>query len=290
MNLKLDPRQRAMLQEMHLQVWLPAEQTEAADGAPPVSAVQAARPVKPDASTQPPPEAARAAPAANAPPLAMQPHIADLQGMGWAALQQAVADCRACALHVARRHTVFGMGGLRPAKADLPPVVDWLFVGEAPGEQEDLSGRPFVGPAGQLLDNMLKAIGLDRGNEAPAALARSAQGVYIANVLKCRPPGNRNPESAEVAQCLPYLQRQIELLQPKIIVALGRFAAQALLHETLPEATGMPLGRMRGKLHRYRGIPVVVSYHPAYLLRAPGEKAKAWADLCFALQARKDAA
>ena len=290
MSLKLDPRQRAMLQEMHLQVWLPTEQPQAATLAPPAiiaETISALAPV-PAASPEPAAGTRPAKTGAQAATVLTQPGIANLQGMDWAALQEAVAACRACALCSGRRHTVFGAGGLKAADVNRPPLADWLIVGEAPGEQEDLIGLPFVGPAGQLLDNMLKAIGLDRARESAPGNGKAKQGTYITNVLKCRPPANRNPESAEVAQCLPYLQRQIELLQPRIILAMGRFAAQSLLHETVPDVMGMPLGKMRGMLHHYRGIPVVVTYHPAYLLRALGEKAKAWTDLCFALQVFKD--
>jgi DNA polymerase len=185
--------------------------------------------------------------------------------MGWPALQQAVAECRACKLCESRTHTVFGVGQV-PTGPEVAPQADWLIVGEAPGEQEDLMGEPFVGPSGQLLDNMLKAMGLNRQHQ-----------VFITNVLKCRPPSNRNPDPSEVAQCAPYLQRQIELLQPKIILAMGRFAVQSLLQTT------EPIGRLRGRLHQYHGVPVVVTYHPAYLLRNLPDKAKAWADLCLAM-------
>ena len=146
---------------------------------------------------------------------------------------------------------------------------DWLFVGEGPGADEDVLGEPFVGQAGKLLDNMLMAIKLKRGSN-----------VYIANIVKCRPPGNRNPEADEIAACLPYLHRQIELIQPKLIVALGKVASNALMGR---DAT---LASLRGKLHEYRGIPLIVTYHPAYLLRTPSEKAKAWQDLCLAVQTR----
>jgi uracil-DNA glycosylase family 4 len=149
-----------------------------------------------------------------------------------------------------------------------PQRADWLVVGEAPGENEDQQGEPFVGQAGKLLDNMLAALGLNRREH-----------VYIANVLKCRPPGNRNPEPEEVAQCEPFLRRQVELLQPRIILAMGRFAVQTLLQTT------EPIGRLRGRVHAYNGVPVIVTYHPAYLLRNLPDKAKAWADLCLA-QAR----
>jgi DNA polymerase len=164
---------------------------------------------------------------------------------------------------------------------------DWLFVGEGPGADEDAQGEPFVGQAGKLLDSMLAAIKLKRGKN-----------VYIANIVKCRPPNNRNPEADEIAQCLPYLQRQIELIQPKLIVALGKTAATALLIKPLANRLGesttlakslvmgkeATLGSLRGTLHDYHGIPLIVTYHPAYLLRSPTEKAKAWQDLCFALE------
>jgi len=176
--------------------------------------------------------------------------------MDWAELRQEVAGCRSCGLCKTRTNTVFGVGDEQ---------ADWLLVGEAPGAEEDARGEPFVGQAGRLLGSMLASIGLQRGTN-----------VYIANVLKCRPPGNRNPEAREVALCGPFLQRQIELLQPKLIVAMGRFAAQTLLD------TDATIGSLRGRLHRYRGVPLIVTYHPAYLLRSLPEKAKAWEDLCLA--------
>ncbi len=299
MSLNLDTRQRAMLQEMGVRVWWP-EPAEAA----PVDAVASASASPPKASAsqdiQRPvlciPSATATAASAVAPAVAGVPPPASsadtpsrarpegVDHMDWPTLQQAVAHCQACGLCQRRQHAVFGMGGLAPLSPNQPPRAQWLIVGEAPGEQEDLSGLPFVGPAGQLLDNMLKAIGLDRQRDVAQGDDQAAQGTYIANVLKCRPPGNRNPEPAEVAQCVPYLQRQIELLQPGIILAMGRFAAQTLLHDTVPDVHGIPLGRLRGRVHHYRGIPVVVTYHPAYLLRALGEKAKAWADLCLAVE------
>ncbi len=286
MGLNLDPRQRAMLEEMGIRVWSPLTQaalaTTTVQPEPDALAGVSERVAPQSAPRERTVQAAHlTAPA----PADLQPRVAGVESMGWAALQQAVAGCRACALCSGRRHTVFGMGGFVPPSADQPPAADWLIVGEAPGEQEDLSGWPFVGPAGQLLDNMLKAMGLDRHREVVLGEGKAAQGTYIANVLKCRPPSNRNPEGDEVAQCLPYLRRQIDLLQPKIILTMGRFAAQALLHDSVPDVHGQPLGKLRGQVHRYRGIPVVVTYHPAYLLRAMGDKAKAWADLCLAMQA-----
>src|SRR5262249_1998542 len=149
---------------------------------------------------------------------------------------------------------------------------DWLIVGEAPGENEDRQGEPFVGQAGKLLDNMLRVLGLDRRREK----------VYIANVLKCRPPGNRNPEPTEVALSEPFLRRQVALLQPKIIIAMGRFAVHSLLN------TDEAIGRLRGRRHAYMGVPLIVTYHPAYLLRNLPDKAKAWADLCLAMEVMKE--
>jgi DNA polymerase len=176
--------------------------------------------------------------------------------MEWPELKSAVKSCEACGLRKTCTRTVFGVGDEQ---------ADWLLVGEAPGAEEDARGEPFVGQAGRLLDNMLAAIGLSRG-----------ENVYICNVLKCRPPGNRNPEPFEVAQCSPHLLRQLELIRPKLILAMGRFAVQTLL------GTEASIASLRGRLHRYQGVPLIVTYHPAYLLRNLPDKAKAWEDLCFA--------
>ncbi len=210
--------------------------------------------------------------------------------LDWPELKQKVHDCTACKLRAGCTQTVFGVGDEQ---------ADWLFVGEGPGADEDEQGEPFVGQAGKLLDNMLAAIKLKRGDN-----------VYIANIVKCRPPDNRTPEPDEIATCLPYLQRQIALIKPKLIVALGKTAATALLGR---DAT---LGSLRGTVHEYQllpateqgnsevqessqpsslphpptsshrvgTVPLIVTYHPAYLLRSPAEKAKAWQDLCFAVQ------
>jgi uracil-DNA glycosylase len=179
--------------------------------------------------------------------------------LDWEPLQQRVSACTRCALHATRTQAVFGVGNRHAS---------WMFIGEAPGADEDKQGEPFVGRAGQLLNSMLRALGLNR------------EDVYIANVLKCRPPGNRDPRPEEALQCRGYLERQIELVSPKLIVAVGRIAAQNLL------ATDTALARLRGKVHALgpRGWPLVVTYHPAYLLRSPGEKRKAWQDLLFAKQ------
>jgi len=175
----------------------------------------------------------------------------------WGVLRERVAACVACDLCKTRTQTVFGVGDTR---------ADWLVIGEAPGADEDRKGEPFVGAAGQLLNAMLLAIGLPR------------ETVFIANVLKCRPPGNRDPKPDQVSRCLPFLSNQIALLRPKIILAVGRIAAQNLL------ATDAPLARLRGKLHHFgeANTPMVVTYHPAYLLRTPSDKRKAWEDLKFA--------
>jgi len=179
-----------------------------------------------------------------------------IQDMDWTQLKAKVAGCTDCKLRAGCQQTVFGIGDEK---------ADWLLVGEAPGSEEDRLGEPFVGQAGKLLDNMLASISLGRGRN-----------VYIANVLKCRPPGNRNPEPDEVAKCLPHLLRQIGLIQPKLILAMGRFAVQTLLN------TGATIASLRGKVHQVHGVPLIVTYHPAYLLRNLPDKAKAWADLVFA--------
>lgn len=267
MSLQLDARQRAMLEEMGVRVFSPELPVGALDDAPP-SPPRGGEVAVPAARVAVARPAAVAAPVVlHAPASSARVLPAEIAAMDWDALQQAVAGCQACGLCQSRKNTVFGVGD-RQAR--------WLVVGEAPGENEDLQGEPFVGQAGQLLDNMLKAVGLNRQGTG-------AQGVYIANVLKCRPPANRNPHPEEVLQCEPYLRRQVALLQPQIILALGRFAAQSLLQHSVPDVATMPLGKLRGQVHSYEGVPVIVSYHPAYLLRTPQDKARTWADLCLAL-------
>lgn len=184
---------------------------------------------------------------------------ADESAPDWTELQANVAGCTRCPLHQSRTQTVFGVGNRR---------ADWMIIGEAPGAEEDRRGEPFVGRAGKLLDEMLRAVGLDRGT------------VFITNILKCRPPGNRDPAADEAAACRDYLERQIELIRPRLILAVGRIAAQQLLH------TDSPLGRMRGRAHSLNNgqVPLVVTYHPAYLLRSPSQKRKVWEDLCLARQ------
>lgn len=188
--------------------------------------------------------------------------------MDWAKLKETVAECRQCGLCNGRKKTVFGVGDEK---------AKWLFIGEGPGRNEDIQGEPFVGPAGKLLDNMLVAMGLKRGENA-----------FIANIVKCRPTDesgkDRPPSPQEVASCLPYLQRQIALIQPTVLVALGKTAALSLLG--LDPAT--PVSKLRGTVHRYQNLPLVVTYHPAYLLRQLGDKSKAWADLCLAMTTYAD--
>ncbi|QNB07370.1 uracil-DNA glycosylase [Herbaspirillum frisingense] len=194
---------------------------------------------------------------------AVDPVIARIKSMDWPQLKQQVSECRRCGLCNGRKNTVFGVGDEK---------AKWLFIGEGPGRNEDIQGEPFVGPAGKLLDNMLLAMGVKRGANA-----------YIANIVKCRPTDDngrdRPPSPQEVAACLPYLQRQIELIQPTVLVALGKTAALSLLG--LDPAT--PVSRLRGSVHRYQDLPLVVTYHPAYLLRTLNDKSKAWADLCLAM-------
>lgn len=239
---KLSPAQRDLLDLMDTRVWTLRSGQEDTLTEP------GAGPG--DGGSSPRPQGRPAAP--TPPPAPSVPPELD-------ALRSKVAACTACPLHSGRRQTVFGVGN---------PKAAWMFVGEGPGEEEDRRGEPFVGRAGKLLDAMLRAMGLDRTT------------VYIANIVKCRPPGNRNPGLEEAASCIPYLKRQIELIEPRLIVALGAVAAQRLLE------TDRPVGAMRGKLHYAEHLepPVLVTYHPAYLLRSPGQKRKAWDDLQLAMR------
>jgi DNA polymerase len=235
-----------MLREMGIRLWPTAPEATVEDHRPP----------------PPPPGAGRGAGETVASPIAAG-NVRDVANLDWPALRDAVAGCTACKLCESRRQTVFGVGN---------PRAHWMIVGEAPGEQEDRQGEPFVGKSGQLLDNMLRSIGLTRLDGEPA------QQVYIANTLKCRPPGNRNPQPEELAQCEAFLVRQVQLVQPKIILAMGAFAVHSLLRST------EPVGKLRGRAHRYQGVPLIVTYHPAYLLRNLVDKAKAWDDLCLAVE------
>jgi DNA polymerase len=189
-----------------------------------------------------------------------------LAEMDAAALQAAAATCQACGLCAQRQHSVFGTGSMQ---------ADWLVLGDAPGDAENASGQPFAGDAGRLLDNMLKAVGLNREG-------KGAQGAYLMHATQCPTPDARNPTPEELRSCAAYVSRQVALVQPRVILVMGRFALQSLLHST------EPLGKMRGQVHQYQDIPVVVTYPPAYLLRNPADKGKAWADLCLALKVVQD--
>ena len=245
-----------MLEAMGLRVWARAAEPEPQ----PEMAPPAAGPIEKRA-VAPPVEQRVVAPVVSAVSADASARAQAIARMDWPELRESVAACRACGLCESRKNTVFGVGHEN---------ADWMVIGEAPGAQEDLQGEPFVGDAGKLLDNMLRAIGLSRAEGTPE------KQVFIANTLKCRPPSNRNPEPAELAQCEPYLLRQIELVQPRIILAMGRFAVQSLLRSS--EA----IGRLRGRVHEVQGVPVIVTYHPAYLLRNMPDKALAWDDLCLA--------
>lgn len=243
MSLQLDARQRAMLEEMGVRVFGPHALVRT-DGTPP----EPRRPAAGKAELRPAEIATP--PAVTAPTLPAAPAVADL--LGWDELQQAVAGWAAAR----GRRAVFGTGDMRP---------DWLCIGDPPVEEEEREGVPFAGDPGRLLDNMLAAVGASR-----------RKGAYLTNVLKCRAPQDRAREAEELAQSLAFLRRQVELLQPRVILAMGRFAVQALL------ATSEPMGRLRGQVHRFGDVPLVVTYHPAYLLRNLPDKGKAWADLCLA--------
>lgn len=249
-----------MLQAMGLAVAQPEATVPMAGVAEPVASIKQA-PARPASNTPTP-----AVPATQSLAIQARANSSEaLDALGWQSLRQAVADCRACELCSTRKQTVFGAGHVE---------AHWMIVGEAPGETEDQQGEPFVGESGRLLDAMLHALQLTRGDGAPSA----AQQVYIANALKCRPPKNRNPKPEEMAQCEPFLMRQLALVKPRIIVAMGRFAVQSLLR------TDEAIGRLRGQVHQLNGTPLVVTYHPAYLLRNPIDKARAWEDWCLAAQ------
>jgi DNA polymerase len=254
-RFELDDRQRAMLAEMGVRVWMP--QTErAAPALASVAAQTAAPPTSQQGAASTP-----VAPVSNAPQMLTVP-IVDISelpegiaSMDWAQLQSAVAACTGCGLSQSRQQAILGEG-LASA--------DWMIVGDAPGEEEDKEARSFAGAAGQLLDNMLKALSLTR------------EQVYLTHALKCRTPVGRNASQVEVSHCATYLARQVELVQPKVILAMGRTAALALLQ------SAEPLGKLRSQVQSFKGVPVVVTYPPAYLLRNQADKAKAWADLCLA--------
>jgi DNA polymerase len=250
----MDARQLSYLRAMGIDVWV--SRTSAVLGEPEVIAPAPAHVDVPEPRQAPGPSQSLSPPQALRPPVAEESET--LAGLGWPELEERVRNCRACALHATRTQTVFGVGN-RSAK--------WMIIGEAPGADEDRQGEPFVGRAGQLLNAMLKAAGSPR------------ETVFIANILKCRPPGNRDPKPEEASCCKPYLYRQIELVDPVLLLCVGRIAAQTLLE------TETPIGQLRGKVHRLpSGRPVIVTYHPAYLLRSPLEKRKAWQDLLLAVR------
>ena len=307
----LDARQKSMLEAMGIKLWQP-DAAHAAD-APPAqaqthlqhsdSAHQPTAPVLSESNRATAlmqsaqsatetianiisPKVVIAPPSSPASAPAIRPaRPSGVEQMDWAALQSAVSGCQACGLCQSRQNTVFGVGQA-PSDLSQAPQVDWLIVGEAPGENEDAQGEPFVGQAGKLLDNMLAAMKVGLGDDGKATGLSRTRGAYIANVLKCRPPANRNPSPEEVATCEPYLARQIELLAPKIILAMGKFAISSLTGST------EPVGKMRGRIHKLQHAtctaPVIVTYHPAYLLRNLPDKAKAWADLLLAMQTYRE--
>ena len=286
MPLSLDTRQRAMLLEMGVRVWLPGTDFALADsstlpGAAAVNPVgsqdllraapnaQAAlRPLSPN-------PAGAASPAASPGRLPMVQRgdgandLSQIATMDWDALARTAADCQACGLCAGRSHSMLSAQAGRRAR--------WMVVGDPPDEDEDAAGQPFTGEAGLLLANMLKAVGATRGQAVPGLEA-----AYVTKVSKCRPPQGRVPQAAELAQCAAYLQREIALVQPSVIVAMGRFANQVLLQDH-PQEAALPLGRQRGQVYRYQGVPVLVTYTPQALLRQAADKAKAWADLCLAM-------
>jgi DNA polymerase len=278
-TLELDDRQRAMLQEMGVRVWMPGTAFALQEGEPqrPVANLVAkvVNDAAPVAVVPPRMPAAQAVTPEPTTPRSTQPAASatalDLGALGWSALAESAANCQACGLCAGRKQSTL-QAAAQAAQAD------WFFVGDPPDEDEDRLGEPFAGQPGQLLDNMLKAMGARRGGT-------ESGGAYVTNIVKCRPPGARLPQADELAQCAAYLQRELALVRPKVIVAMGRFAIAQLLGEH-PDATALPLGKQRGTVYRYQGIPVVVTYAPKVLLRASADKAKAWADLCLALDVR----
>jgi DNA polymerase len=263
----MEQRRQQYLKAMGIQAWVRRDLTDEEEATAP-QAEPATAPVAPQqqARETPPPAPARPVPPAVETPSAPAPEPvpavgeppADVSDWDWEQLEQGVAACRQCDLYKTRMNAVLGVGNQQ---------AQWMIIGEAPGADEDRQGEPFVGKAGQLLNEMLKAVGLKR------------EQVYIANILKCRPPNNRDPKPEEVAACNGYLQRQIALIQPRLIIAVGRIAAQNLLH------SDQSMAKLRGEVHRHAdsGTPMVVTYHPAYLLRSPLEKRKSWQDLKLAL-------
>jgi len=305
MSLSLDARQRAMLLEMGVRVWQPLTAPEpepaipAAPALMPIPGKMAAEtdtdaslrespPSQDDGSDAVPDLAARSAVPAN-PDTTVRPparlpspsHLTELPtgiaNMDWPDLTAAVRHCQACAMCLGRRTPVL-------AAPQAATACDWLVLGDPPDEPEERAGRPFVEEAGQLLDNMLRAVGVQRWDRESNAVTppQASSRAYLTHVLKCRPALMRAPDAAELATCAHFLRREIALTQPKVIIAMGRFAMQLLLSETPPGQARLPLGKLRGQVWRFAGVPVVVTYPPVYLLRNGHDKARAWADLCLA--------
>ena len=284
MSLDLDQRQRAMLEEMHVRVWSPV-------GAPAVDCpLVTVHPVlvqgrsgfdrlRPDAGPLPaqpvsaqPGARPQVTAMATTPPVviqrAPQGALSEVAAMDWPTLARTVGTCGACKLCVGRKAPVF-------IPESAARQADWLVVGEPPDELEERAGSPFAGPSGELLDNMLRAVCLTRGGTG-------SSGARLTNVVKCRPAAVRNPQADELAACAAYLRREIALVRPRVILAMGRFAALSLLGTGNPQLASLPFGKLRGQVYRFEGVPVVVTHHPTRLLRAREDKAGAWADLCLA--------
>ncbi len=268
MPLDLDTRQRAMLKEMGVEVWLPGPSFAPQNASAPSQPTRAVPKAAPNASVTPAPRAA------SGQPNSQSNDLSKINTLDWEALADTASQCQACGLCGGRKNsTLVAM----PDGA----LATWMVVGDPPDEEEDASGTPFAGEAGLLLDNMLKAVGAMRMGAGEEGGAPRSQAL-VTNITKCRPPQGRIPQGAELAQCAAYLQREIALAQPKLIVVMGRFACQVLLAEH-PDALALPLGKQRGVVYRYQGIAVVVTYTPKALLRSGADKAKAWADLCLAM-------
>ena len=263
MPLDLDTRQRAMLKEMGVEVWLPGPSFAPQNVVAPSQPTRAVSKAAPNASGQ-----------SNIRSNDQSNDLSKINTLNWDALADTASQCQACGLCGGRKNsTLIAM----PDGAHAT----WMVVGDPPDEEEDASGAPFAGEAGLLLDNMLKAVGAVRMGTGKEGGEQRSQALAT-NITKCRPPQGRVPQAAELAQCAAYLQREIALTQPKLILVMGRFASQVLLAEH-PDALALPLGKQRGVVYRYQGIAVVVTYAPKALLRSGADKAKAWADLCLAM-------
>ena len=304
MSLHLDSRQRAMLREMGVHVWLPEASAPAADAASAFggdsnttekiavvainkraagenglkspAAAQAATPAVDTRQMVTPSRQPAAATARSPGPTTVIALPQAIDTMSWLQLADAVAHCQACTMCFGRRAPVL-------AAPELPMPCDWLVVGDPPDEAQERLGLPFVEEAGLLLDNMLRAVGVRRFLPGAESNSLPDKRAYLTHVLKCRPALMRAPDAAELATCAHYLRREIALTQPKVILAMGRFAMQVLLGDTPPESAKLPLGKLRGQVWQFAGVPFVVTYPPAYLLRSGQDKGKAWVDLCLAL-------